>query len=110
MRHMFESNIPLDNAEEVIDQAVDNLRQYCTSISKRNGGYHLDFKTSSAAIRAYDNGLLVSVGGDEVIDCDGTKTLIISQISRYAIGMPLCTLWVEASDERFAATRRKRPG
>lgn len=102
MRLICEAKLRLANAPYAIEHAIKDLAIHCRSISKNNGQYELDFETATAAIRAHDEGLLIRVEAEETVISHGAKMLIASQISSYAISMPMNVLWVDASEEPFA--------
>lgn len=102
MRLICEAELRLANAPYAIEHAIKDLTIYCRSISQNNGQYELDFVAATAAIRAHEEGLLIRVEAEETVISHGTKMLITSQISSYAINMPMNVLWVAASEEPFA--------
>lgn len=103
MRLICEAELRLANAPYAIEHAIKGLTIYCRSISHKHGQYELDFVAATAAIRAHEKGLLIRVEAEETVISDGTKMLITSQISSYATNMPMNVLWVDASEEPFAA-------
>lgn len=102
MRLICEAELRLANAPYAIEHAIKDMTTYCRSISQNNGQYELDFVAATAAIRTHEEGLLIRVEATETLIAHGTKMLITSQISSYAINMPMKVLWVDASDEPFA--------
>lgn len=102
MRLICEAELRLANAPYAIEHAIKDLTNYCRSISHHNGQYELDFVAAIAAIRAHEESLLIRVEAEETVVSHGTKMLITSQISSYAINMPMNVLWLDASEEPFA--------
>lgn len=102
MRLICEAKLRLENAPYAIEHAIKDLTIHCRSISQNNGQYELDFEEATVAIRAHEEGLLIRVEAEETVISHGTKMLIVSQISSYAINMPMNVLWVDASEEPFA--------
>jgi hypothetical protein len=93
---IYEAKLKLNNGPEAIERSIDGLRTYCQEIFLQNGQYHLDFETSHAVVRSHDDGLLIRVEADDFAVCDGTKALILSQLSQYASNMPVDVLWIVA--------------
>ncbi|MBS3651897.1 hypothetical protein KEU06_25145 [Pseudaminobacter sp. 19-2017] len=102
MRLICEAKLRLANTPYAIEHAIKDLTIHCQSVSQSNGQYELAFEGATAAIRAHEGGLLIRVEAEEIVISHGTKMLIASQISSYAINMPMNVLWVDASEEPFA--------
>ena len=102
MRLICEAKLRLANAPYVIEHAIKDLTIHCRSISQNSGQYELDFEVATATIRAHEEGLLIRVEAEETVISHGTKMLIASQISAYAINMPMNIMWVDATEEPLA--------
>ena len=102
MRLICEAKLRLANAPYAIEHAIKDLTIHCRSISQNSGQYELDFEVATATIRAHEEGLLIRVEAEETVISHGTKMLIASQISAYAINMPMNIMWVDATEEPLA--------
>ncbi|WP_141211548.1 hypothetical protein [Brucella grignonensis] len=103
MNFTCETCIKLENAETAIRKAFGSLQPHCCAQTRSGHDYAFDFCSAKAVVRADSHILWIRIEAEEFIIAVGAKILIQSEIAIHSKDVPENWLWIEATDDPFAA-------